>query len=1008
MVDPGFNGTVAGVTLNTGYPGSVVLDRSLTVSKTFTQKAGVFDAKAERLSLKVMNLSGGSFTASSGTTSVASTLKVSLAPAFDANGGTFEFGGGGGVLTCDGIDFHHVTFSNMTGAKTVQSGCDLPLGDNPIAGAGGSIKLNGELSGAGTLTTTGTLTFGTNGSLSGFSGLVVGALTVSGDLDLGKLTDLSVERPFKLTSAGSLTMPAGIASFASSFTIEGGAGFTANGGTVEFDGTASSVISCDGKSFNLVRFANKSGRKTVRANCDLPLGASPSLGSGSASMTLEGALSGSGTLTAQQSLILEDSASLTGFSGLVANSGLTMNGASANFGSYTTFSVAGNLMQKGGTVVAPAGAQVNGQFTLNAGSTFDSPATGAVYFANKFTIVPGATFNAFGSTTVFDGGHSAQISCGTSVLNKVVFAHTTGTKIVESTCNLPLGIAPTAGSGGSLELRGTLSGSGTLSTTGLLTLAPGAELSGFSGLAANDLTVATSQKFGAYSSFAVSGDFRIGAGATFTAPSGTASFGGNFVNEGKFADNGGSVVLNGGDQLIGGNTTFNNLSKVAGKASTLKFAAEDKQTVKGGLVLKGSGAGMLTLESTIPGAPWLVDRQGTAEAEYVLVSHSTNSGTPITATESISGGGNTGWAISGPVDHFVLEAQTTTPTAGAADNLTITAKDAYGNTATGYTGSHNLTFGPLADSPSGAHASVTNSSGTAVNFGTATPISFSSGVATVSSGKNGVMTLVKAGSTSVTVSDGSASNGSGLAITVSPASTAGLALEAQTTTPTAGAADNLTITAKDAYGNTVPSYTGSHKLTFGPLADSPSGAHATVTNSSGTATNFGSSTSISFSSGVATVSGSKNGAMKLVKAGSISVTVSDGTLSNGSGLSVTVSPGSPSRYAWANPTSTGTLSSPCLFTCTGTGLGSSGNFKANVAVTDSLGNVAEDLGSSQFVYVSASGGKVSGGILIVPSSGPAETSSQFTYTPSSSSAVTVTAESLFGTEYTEATASMKR
>jgi hypothetical protein len=384
--------------------------------------------------------------------------------------------------------------------------------------------------------------------------------------------------------------------------------------------------------------------------------------------------------------------------------------------------------------------------------------------------------------------------------------------------------------------------------------------------------------------------------------------------------------------------------------------------------------------------------------------------TSLTVSDGTIGNG-TGLALTvspASATSLSLSAASTTPTAGAADNLTITAKDAYGNTATGYTGAKNLTFGPLVDSPNGTHATVTNSSGTPVNFGTATAISFSSGVASVAGSANGAMTLVKAGSTSVTVSDGTIGNGSGLAVTVSPGSAASLSLSAASTTPAAGTADNLTTTAKDAYGNTATGYTGSHSLTFGPVADSPSGAHATVTNSSGTAVNFGTATAISFTSGVASVSGSANGVMTLVLAGSTSVTVSDGTIGNGSGLAVTVATGAAARLAWTHATSTGTLSSPCLFTCTGTGLGNSGNFKSNVSVTDSSGNTVSNLGSGHTVSVTAASGTVTGGSLTIASTGAAESTTQFTYTPSKSGAVTITAATSAGTAYTSATASMSR
>jgi hypothetical protein len=243
-------------------------------------------------------------------------------------------------------------------------------------------------------------------------------------------------------------------------------------------------------------------------------------------------------------------------------------------------------------------------------------------------------------------------------------------------------------------------------------------------------------------------------------------------------------------------------------------------------------------------------------------------------------------------------------------------------------------------------------------------------------------------------------------VTLGPASQ--LVLAAATTTPTAGAADNLTITAKDSLGNTATSYTGSHNLTFGPVADSPSGAHATVSNASGTATNFGSATAITFSNGVATVSGANNGVMTLVKAGATSITVSDGSINNGSGLAVTVGVGTAARLGWTHATSTGTLSSPCLFTCTGSGLGSTGNFKANVSVTDSSGNTVSNLGSGHTVSVTAASGTITGGALTIAATGAAESTTQFTYTPSKSGGVALTGATSGGNVYTSASATMTR
>jgi hypothetical protein len=1011
-VDAGFAGTVAALNVNTGYTGTISLARALDVSKAFTQKAGNFHAGAQTLALKALTLSGGDFSASSGTTSVSSTFKVAGAPTFDANGGTVEFGGGSGALTCGGIAFSNVKLSNTTGTKTVGSGCNLPLGHDPSANSGGSIKLNGTLSGTGTLTTAGTMTLGVTGGLSGFSGLATSTLSVVGAYDFGAYSTFTVAKTFKLPAGSSFVAPSGTASFAGSFTISAEASFGANGGTLAFTGAASSNLSCGNKAFHLIVFEHTGGRKTVGADCSLPLGTDPTLGEGSASITLNGSLSGTGTLTSRQTFIMNGASSLSGFSGLVAQSGLTVSGTSTNLGSYSTFAVQGNYVQTGGVVTIPAGADVTGQFSLKSGSTFNAPPAGSVSFANNFTIGAGAVFNAGKGTVIFDGGHSATIACGSTVFNRVVFSSTAGTKIVGSSCTLPLGESPSAVGGGSITLSGTLSGSGTLTTSGTLTLAGGGQLSGFSGLNAAGLTVSGSYNFGSYGSFAVGGAFALNAGGHFTAPSGEAVFDGNFTSSptSTFSPNGGTVVLAGTEQTVSGSTSFDNLTKVVSSGDTLTFGAGDTQTVHGALTLVGKDAGdLLSLASTAPGTPWLVDREGAAEVAFVSVSDSTNSGATITAEESVDGGGNTGWIFPGPASEFVVAAATTTPKAGEADNLTITARDSLGNTATSYSGAHNLTFGPLSDSPSGAHATVSDSSGTPTNFGAATAIAFSEGIATVSGAKNGQMTLVKAGSASITVSDGSISNGAGLAVTVSPGAAGSLTLAAATTTPKAGEADNLTITARDSLGNTATSYSGAHNLTFGPLSDSPSGAHATVSDSSGTPTNFGAATAIAFSEGIATVSGAKNGQMTLVKAGSASITVSDGSISNGAGLAVTVSPGAAGRIAWANATSNGTLSSPCLFTCTGTGLTSSGNFKANVSITDSSGNRVNSLGSGHTVSVTSSSGTITGGTLTIASSGPAESTTRFTFTPpSKGGASTLTAATASGTVYTSATATMSR
>src|ERR1044072_8280243 len=94
----------------------------------------------------------------------------------------------------------------------------------------------------------------------------------------------------------------------------------------------------------------------------------------------------------------------------------------------------------------------------------------------------------------------------------------------------------------------------------------------------------------------------------------------------------------------------------------------------------------------------------------------TNSGLTVTASPA---------ALS----KLVLAAESTTPGVGAADDLTITAQDTYANVVTSYSGLKSMTFSGASASPNGTLPTVTDASGEADAFGTATSIEFIAGVA---------------------------------------------------------------------------------------------------------------------------------------------------------------------------------------------------------------------------------------------------------------------------------------
>ena len=95
---------------------------------------------------------------------------------------------------------------------------------------------------------------------------------------------------------------------------------------------------------------------------------------------------------------------------------------------------------------------------------------------------------------------------------------------------------------------------------------------------------------------------------------------------------------------------------------------------------------------------------------------------------------------AGTPSAYRITAGSTTPTAGAANAFSITLVDQYGNVETGFSGTKTLTFSELSNSGSGAVATVTNASLTAVKQGMATAITFTEGV----SSAGGVLTAYDA------------------------------------------------------------------------------------------------------------------------------------------------------------------------------------------------------------------------------------------------------------------------
>jgi hypothetical protein len=239
----------------------------------------------------------------------------------------------------------------------------------------------------------------------------------------------------------------------------------------------------------------------------------------------------------------------------------------------------------------------------------------------------------------------------------------------------------------------------------------------------------------------------------------------------------------------------------------------------------------------------------------------------------------------GPATHLLLEAASTTPTAGEADNITIAAKDASNNTVATYSGSHSLIFEGSGVASNGEEPVVLDKSGVEKSFGEETEITFSEGKATVSSATNGVMALYKAGATHIKVKEGSLNNSTGLAVTVKAASTKKLAISALSE-QTAGIAITVTLTATDEYGNPTTSYAGKKTLTWSGPSNSPNSTAPVYPASA---------TTVTFTAGVGTAT-----KIKLYDAQSTTLNVTEGTIEGISG-SFTVKAAATKKFSVPTP-----------------------------------------------------------------------------------------------------------
>ena len=165
---------------------------------------------------------------------------------------------------------------------------------------------------------------------------------------------------------------------------------------------------------------------------------------------------------------------------------------------------------------------------------------------------------------------------------------------------------------------------------------------------------------------------------------------------------------------------------------------------------------------------------------------------------------------------FTLTPSSSSPNAGSPFTVAVTANDQYGNLDTNYTGPHCEIFTGAPNAPDGA-------GNTYPNVGTCAPgdssVTFSAGVAT--GGAAAPVTLVDATNVNLTVDDATSGHGGFAGLSVGPGALAAYTMSTPATTPSAGGAFPLSLSAYDQFGNLDTNYTGQQCITFSGPSNAP-------------------------------------------------------------------------------------------------------------------------------------------------------------------------------------------
>ena len=365
-----------------------------------------------------------------------------LFPAISHAATLYWVGGAGDGVTVNANDWNTTNpaacADGLGNATAVPGASDIAVFDadcdsNATVGASWSVAgINMNSGYVGEITQSATTTVGTSDFIQAGGTWTAGAVTFD---DNGSFT----------ISGGTFTAPSSLGTFtvAGSFTKSGSPIFTANSGTLTLDGGlwANTSIDASGVTFSSVvisrSIGNSSPTLTIVSGTTIPLGNTPTVSLASQDQYVY-SLTNNGTIT-----MGTGTATFT-IDGTFTNAGtVTANSISALGTMTSNFTNSGSFSMTGVTAF-----DFNGDFTNSGTATFSTGASPTITVAGSLTVANTSTFPASTALTL-DGGlwTSTSIDASGVTFGSVVISRSSGnaspTLTIVSGTTIPLGNTPT-------------------------------------------------------------------------------------------------------------------------------------------------------------------------------------------------------------------------------------------------------------------------------------------------------------------------------------------------------------------------------------------------------------------------------------------------------------------------------------------------------------------------------------------------------------------------------------